>query len=134
MIHKSFKSGFFKLKCGTCDNFYLGRIFRNFKTGGFIQNILKVLSIKHDPNYLNLTNHNFDSDFSISHTKRTELKLIIWVALESYKFKKSNNLFELLIVFSNYLDFLADLEIMNQHNFNEPISILRFGVMSFYSV
>ena len=88
------KSGIYRLNCGNCPKFYIGRTYRNFKIR-ISEHERCFRNKKLESNYgrhLVETGHNFNSDFEILHVENKGLKLNMLESLEINKQRNTNNL------------------------------------------
>ena len=87
--NKGDKSGIYKLKCGSCNKFYIGQTGRTFNTriNEHKQSFLKNKSDSTYSNHLLLENHTFNEDFEVLHVNNKCKKLSFLECLEINKYK-----------------------------------------------
>lgn len=88
---RKYKSGVYKLTCGSCPKVYIGQTGRNFNKR-HLEHKNSYVKNKTDSTYANHLleeKHSFSDDFDILHLENKGLKLSLLECLEINKYKKS---------------------------------------------
>ena len=93
-VDKNKKSGVYKLNCGSCPKFYIGRTHRNFsvRISEHQRNFIKQNSYSTYANHLLDEHHLFNDNFEILHIENNLFAINNLEYLEINKFKYSANL------------------------------------------
>ncbi|KAK9879490.1 hypothetical protein WA026_006560 [Henosepilachna vigintioctopunctata] len=90
-INKNQMCGVYKINCGSCEKFYIGRTFRNFqiRLSEHKRSFEKKKTDSHYANHLIDENHKFSSEFEILYRENKGSKLNLLESLQINKFKNS---------------------------------------------